>query len=44
MVQPLFAGAGVGRLAEALRLTDLRISRYDDDLMLEGEVIRCSPA
>ena len=42
--RPLFAGAGAVHLAEALRLVDLRVSRSDEDLLLEGEVSRCSPA
>lgn len=41
--KPLFAGAGVTRLAEALHLEDLRVSRVGDDLLLEGELARCSP-
>jgi diaminohydroxyphosphoribosylaminopyrimidine deaminase / 5-amino-6-(5-phosphoribosylamino)uracil reductase len=41
--KPLFAGAGAARLTGALRLTDLRVSRVGDDLLLEGEVARCSP-
>jgi riboflavin biosynthesis pyrimidine reductase len=40
---PLFAGAGVTRLADALELHDLQISRVGEDLLLEGEVTRCSP-
>jgi diaminohydroxyphosphoribosylaminopyrimidine deaminase/5-amino-6-(5-phosphoribosylamino)uracil reductase len=41
---PLFAGVGVARLAAAWQLTDLRVDRCGDDLMVEGEVSRCSPA
>lgn len=41
--KPLFAGHGVARLAEALRLTDVRIERVGDDLLIEGEVSRCLP-
>lgn len=41
--KPLFAGAGAARLAGALRLADLRVSRVGDDLLLEGELARCSP-
>jgi diaminohydroxyphosphoribosylaminopyrimidine deaminase/5-amino-6-(5-phosphoribosylamino)uracil reductase len=40
---PLFAGAGVAHLREALRLQDVRVSRLGDDLQLEGDVSRCSP-
>ncbi|MDT8441279.1 MAG: bifunctional diaminohydroxyphosphoribosylaminopyrimidine deaminase/5-amino-6-(5-phosphoribosylamino)uracil reductase RibD [Desulfuromonadales bacterium] len=39
----LFAGAGVQRLAEAFRLSDLQLSMVGEDLLLEGEVARCSP-
>ena len=41
--KPLFSGAGFERLAEALHLVDLRVSRVGDDLLLEGELTRCSP-
>jgi diaminohydroxyphosphoribosylaminopyrimidine deaminase/5-amino-6-(5-phosphoribosylamino)uracil reductase len=40
----IFAGSGVERLSEALRLTDVETSRYGDDTLIEGEVARCSPA
>ncbi|MEJ2199646.1 MAG: bifunctional diaminohydroxyphosphoribosylaminopyrimidine deaminase/5-amino-6-(5-phosphoribosylamino)uracil reductase RibD [Desulfuromonadaceae bacterium] len=40
----IFAGCGVTRLADALQLTDLRYSRFDDDILIEGEVVPCSPA
>jgi diaminohydroxyphosphoribosylaminopyrimidine deaminase/5-amino-6-(5-phosphoribosylamino)uracil reductase len=40
---PLFAGPGAVHLAEALRLIDFRVSRSGEDLLLEGEVTRCSP-
>ncbi len=40
----IFAGAGVCRLADALSLTDVRSSRFEDDILIEGEVVRCSPA
>lgn len=40
----IFAGAGVCRMADALTLTDLRSSRFEDDILIEGEVVRCSPA
>jgi diaminohydroxyphosphoribosylaminopyrimidine deaminase/5-amino-6-(5-phosphoribosylamino)uracil reductase len=40
---PLFAGAGVTRLADALHLNDLQVSRIGEDLLLEGEVSPCSP-
>jgi diaminohydroxyphosphoribosylaminopyrimidine deaminase/5-amino-6-(5-phosphoribosylamino)uracil reductase len=38
----LFSGKGAARLAEALRLNDLQVSRIGEDLLLEGEVARCS--
>jgi len=41
--RPLLEGAGVTRLADALRLNDLRISRVGCDVLLEGEVGPCSP-
>jgi diaminohydroxyphosphoribosylaminopyrimidine deaminase/5-amino-6-(5-phosphoribosylamino)uracil reductase len=41
--KPLFAGAGVASLAEALSMADLSITRVGTDLLLEGEVSRCSP-
>ncbi|NJC88819.1 MAG: bifunctional diaminohydroxyphosphoribosylaminopyrimidine deaminase/5-amino-6-(5-phosphoribosylamino)uracil reductase RibD [Desulfuromonas sp.] len=41
--KPLFAGNGVVRLADALRLNGLQVSRVGEDLLLEGEVVSCSP-
>lgn len=41
--KPLFAGNGVVRLADALRLNDLQVSRVGEDLLLEGEVAPCLP-
>ncbi|MCM2263611.1 MAG: bifunctional diaminohydroxyphosphoribosylaminopyrimidine deaminase/5-amino-6-(5-phosphoribosylamino)uracil reductase RibD [Desulfuromonadales bacterium] len=41
--KPLFVGDGVGRLADALRLNGLQVSRVDEDLLLEGEIAPCSP-
>jgi diaminohydroxyphosphoribosylaminopyrimidine deaminase/5-amino-6-(5-phosphoribosylamino)uracil reductase len=40
----LFAGAGVERLSDAVRLDDVRVGRCGDDTLIEGEVRRCSPA
>lgn len=40
----IFAGRGVERLAEALRLSEIKVRRYGDDTLIEGEVRRCSPA
>ncbi|BCR04764.1 riboflavin biosynthesis protein RibD [Desulfuromonas versatilis] len=39
----IFAGAGVERLAEARLLEDLRVTRFGDDILVEGEVRPCSP-
>jgi diaminohydroxyphosphoribosylaminopyrimidine deaminase/5-amino-6-(5-phosphoribosylamino)uracil reductase len=41
--KPLFAGAGIARLADALRLDEMQVSRIGNDVLLEGEVARCSP-
>jgi diaminohydroxyphosphoribosylaminopyrimidine deaminase/5-amino-6-(5-phosphoribosylamino)uracil reductase len=40
----IFAGHGVTRLTEGWRLTDIRLSRFDEDILVEGEVGQCSPA
>ena len=40
----IFAGKGVTRLADALRLADMRVRRFEEDILIEGEVRRCSPA
>jgi len=42
--RPLFAGPGAVHLTEALRLVDLRFSQSGVDLLVEGELSRCSPA
>lgn len=39
----MFAGTGVSRLADAWRLTDVRTTRFEEDILIEGEVVRCSP-
>jgi diaminohydroxyphosphoribosylaminopyrimidine deaminase/5-amino-6-(5-phosphoribosylamino)uracil reductase len=39
----IFAGRGVAKIAEALRLVDVRVRRFGDDVLIEGEVHRCSP-
>ena len=39
----LFAGAGVERLADALKLTDLRAMPVGEDILVEAEVTRCLP-
>jgi len=40
----IFAGAGVERLSEATTLTEIRVRRFGDDTLIEGEVPPCSPA
>ncbi len=40
----IFSGAGVRQLADALSLNDVRSSRFEDDILIEGEVVQCSPA
>lgn len=39
----LFAGPGPQRLAEALALDGLRVTRIGKDMLIEGEVQRCLP-
>ncbi len=39
----LFAGSGVERLSDAFELDQIRVSRFDNDILIEGEVRRCSP-
>lgn len=40
----IFAGAGVACLADAVGLEEIRVSRFGDDVLIEGEVKRCLPA
>lgn len=40
----IFAGQGVSRLADAVELEEVRVSRFGDDVLIEGEVKRCLPA
>lgn len=40
----LFAGRGAARIADALRLSDICVSRFGDDILIEGDVGKCSPA
>ncbi|MCD4689494.1 MAG: bifunctional diaminohydroxyphosphoribosylaminopyrimidine deaminase/5-amino-6-(5-phosphoribosylamino)uracil reductase RibD [Desulfuromonadaceae bacterium] len=40
----IFAGQGVPCLADAMQLQDIRINRFGDDVLIEGEVKRCLPA
>lgn len=37
------AGSGPSRLAEALRLREVRVRRFAGDVLIEGEVEQCSP-
>ncbi len=39
----MFQGSGVHNLAEAVPLRDVRVSRCGEDILVEGEVHRCSP-
>jgi diaminohydroxyphosphoribosylaminopyrimidine deaminase/5-amino-6-(5-phosphoribosylamino)uracil reductase len=39
----IFSGHGVSRLAEAPTLVDVRCTRFEDDMLIEGEVPRCLP-
>ncbi|MBW2520933.1 MAG: bifunctional diaminohydroxyphosphoribosylaminopyrimidine deaminase/5-amino-6-(5-phosphoribosylamino)uracil reductase RibD [Deltaproteobacteria bacterium] len=38
----VFDGPGIECLRDAYRLTDLRVSRIEEDFLVEGEVARCS--
>jgi len=40
----MFVGHGVANLADALHLTDVRCRCFADDVLIEGEVVACSPA
>jgi diaminohydroxyphosphoribosylaminopyrimidine deaminase/5-amino-6-(5-phosphoribosylamino)uracil reductase len=37
-------GRGVERIAGAIRVKDMRVRRFRDDVLLEGEISRCLPA
>jgi diaminohydroxyphosphoribosylaminopyrimidine deaminase/5-amino-6-(5-phosphoribosylamino)uracil reductase len=39
----IFRGAGCARLVDAPALEDLRLQRFDDDILICGEVVRCLP-
>jgi diaminohydroxyphosphoribosylaminopyrimidine deaminase/5-amino-6-(5-phosphoribosylamino)uracil reductase len=39
----LFHGPGPLNMDQSLQLTDLRVQRFGDDVLIEGEVERCSP-
>lgn len=40
----LFHGPGPARIAEGVRLADVRVTRFGEDTLVEGEVRPCSPA
>lgn len=40
----IFAGEGVSRLVDAKQLQDVRFRQFSDNILIEGEVKRCSPA
>ena len=40
---PIFSGPGVENLVDAFRLCDVRVTVVGEDILLEGEVARCSP-
>ncbi len=40
----IFAGRGAASLSQAVQLRDIRTSRFDDDILIEGEVMPCLPA
>ena len=40
----IFAGHGFAELSQALQLCDVRVQRFGDDLLVEGEVEQCLPA
>jgi diaminohydroxyphosphoribosylaminopyrimidine deaminase/5-amino-6-(5-phosphoribosylamino)uracil reductase len=39
----IFSGRGAVSLAEAVHLRDIRTARFDDDILIEGEVMPCLP-
>lgn len=39
----MFAGPGVERLSQAIRLRQVRVERCGDDTLIEGEIEPCSP-
>lgn len=38
----IFRGEGCQQLADALKLDDIRLEQYDNDLLICGEVVKCS--
>jgi diaminohydroxyphosphoribosylaminopyrimidine deaminase/5-amino-6-(5-phosphoribosylamino)uracil reductase len=40
----MFSGAGPQFLHEAMTLTEVRVNRFGQDILVEGEVEKCSPA
>jgi diaminohydroxyphosphoribosylaminopyrimidine deaminase/5-amino-6-(5-phosphoribosylamino)uracil reductase len=41
--RPVFSGAGANLLADAVNLHDIRSRSFGDDILIEGEVVQCSP-
>lgn len=39
----IFAGPGIEKMADARGLTDIRLRRFGDDILIEGEVAGCLP-
>jgi diaminohydroxyphosphoribosylaminopyrimidine deaminase/5-amino-6-(5-phosphoribosylamino)uracil reductase len=39
----VFSGCGVDLMKDAVQLQDIRTCSFDDDMLIEGEVVRCSP-
>jgi diaminohydroxyphosphoribosylaminopyrimidine deaminase/5-amino-6-(5-phosphoribosylamino)uracil reductase len=39
----IFSGQGVKSLEEGHRVSDIRVTSFDDDILIEGEVQRCLP-
>jgi len=39
----IFAGRGVEKIGEAMKLSDIKVRRFADDTLIEGEVLGCSP-
>jgi len=39
----IFRGAGCSLLGDAIQLEDIRLQRFDNDILICGEVVKCSP-
>ena len=39
----VFSGPGVALMNDALQLRDIRSCSFDNDMLIEGEVVQCSP-